>query len=581
MGEGQTDHPERPELDGGSIDGGDADTSEFVLGAGLDFANPNSSLAPLYLHTAGAVAVVALALIFVALTYVPIKHTDVWAHLRFGEVIAREHGLPEHEPFAETFADKDIPLVNFYWLDQLGAYLLFEWGSKLGGPDEDHRLGAGCVFLGAAFAGIVTLRLGLLLLAFRRLCGSTGTALVGMLLVVLMSLFVHLLILRPQVTGELAFAALLVPLSRPIVSRRGVVLMPLIVTLWANCHGSFPIGWLLIGAFLGGAIATAGLSSHKTNAMAGVLLTVYRDAQVRRLALALVLCVAAPALLNPYGPALYPAVWQLLDNPNVATMNEWQRIPFGELQGWVFLGSLVLLALLVYPSIAKKTSTSFTPTQILLVICFGGQAILHARGMVWWTMVLPWVAVPHLHALFEWKVPALAHPRQPPNLKKTILVAMIVLVLLLWSPPVLWAVWGDAPVGTQKVSRETPLRAARFLREQYEADTASKLSRCVFTSETVGDYLLWDLRLDPPIKLTCYTHVHCLPPDHWQRCMRVKEGRPGWQAELDRWGVQFLVVEPGINPGLAARIHESADRWEIVPNMGPLLVARRKGSLPP
>ena len=158
---------------------------------------------------------------------------------------------------------------------------------------------------------------------------------------------------------------------------------------------------------------------------------------------------------------------------------------------------------------------------------------------------------------------------------------MFVVALLMWSPPILWAVWGDAPSGARKVGRETPLQAVRYLRAQYEADTDGKLSRSIFTSETVGDYLLWDLRLNPPVKITCYTHVHLLPVEHWARCLRVKDGEDGWQEELDRWKVQFVVIEPAINPGLARRIRESPERWEVVPNMAPLLVAFRKGASPP
>ena len=141
--------------------------------------------------------------------------------------------------------------------------------------------------------------------------------------------------------------------------------------------------------------------------------------------------------------------------------------------------------------------------------------------------------------------------------------------------------FGERPSGSRCVSRETPLQADRYLREQYEADIDGKLSRSIFTSETVGDYLLWDLRLNPPVKITCYTHVHLLPTDHWQRCLIVKEGRPGWQDELDRWRVQFLVIEPAINPVLARHIRESPEHWVVVPNMGPLLAARRKEAMPP
>ena len=57
---------------------------EFVLGAGLDFADPNSRLAPLYLRTSGVVVAALLAVVFVLLSLAPVWHTDVWAHLRFG-----------------------------------------------------------------------------------------------------------------------------------------------------------------------------------------------------------------------------------------------------------------------------------------------------------------------------------------------------------------------------------------------------------------------------------------------------------------------------------------------------------------
>ena len=72
---------------------------EEPLGAGIDFADPNSRLAPWYLRPSHVVAAAVLAFLFCFMTYFPVWHTDLWAHLRFGETIAQTGHLPEHEAF--------------------------------------------------------------------------------------------------------------------------------------------------------------------------------------------------------------------------------------------------------------------------------------------------------------------------------------------------------------------------------------------------------------------------------------------------------------------------------------------------
>src|SRR6516225_1259578 len=96
---------------------------ELVIGAGIDFADPNSRLAPFYLRTSQVVALALLTFIFVAYTYLPVYHTDVWGHLRFGEYIVENAALPTHEMFSGDFADQSAPYINFQWLAQAGAYL--------------------------------------------------------------------------------------------------------------------------------------------------------------------------------------------------------------------------------------------------------------------------------------------------------------------------------------------------------------------------------------------------------------------------------------------------------------------------
>jgi hypothetical protein len=198
-------------------------------------------------------AAAVLAFVFFYLSNYRVWHTDVWAHLRFGEVIVTEHRLPEHEVFSGDFADQERPYLNFQWVAQAGNYLVYQLGAQLAGGDAERRLAGGALALATEHALVVTLRLFVLLLAFRRLTGALGMAVLGIVLVVAFSLD-HVLVHRPQMFGELCFALILLPLSRPVLSRRAVVLIPLVLTLWANCHGSFPMGFVVLGAFTAGSL---------------------------------------------------------------------------------------------------------------------------------------------------------------------------------------------------------------------------------------------------------------------------------------------------------------------------------------
>jgi hypothetical protein len=525
------------------------------LGAGLNFADPSSPLAPLYLRASHVVAVVVLAGVFVLSSHFPVWYTDVWGHLRFGEAIVRTGELPRREPFSGPFTDPEAPYVNYYWLAQAGAYLAFELGRQLAAPDFDHHLGGGVALLATSHALILTLRFLVLLGAFHRLTGSLPLALLGVGLAFVLGLY-HLSILRPQVLGEVAFACLLLALSRPVLSRRALVLVPLVFVIWANCHGSFLVGLALLGLVASGdwlLVAGDWLKSHLTPSPGPPVLPSSRPPWRRTLTL--VLSLTAVALLNPHGPFLLGHSWGLAQHANVGFMEEWKPLPLTGLGGMLFLGSVLLLVPLLRWSPAR-----FTPAQVLVLAGFGWQVLAHARMIGWWAMVLPWVAVPHLHAVYRRYLPPVLDETGRPDLRKTVLAAAAGAALWLWSAPAAWWCWGQAPRASQLVSARTPLAVARYLEDQYRRHAVPRGP--VFASETLGDYLLWDLRLDPPVHVFCYTHVHLFTPEHWRECLAVKNGDPGWQAVLDRHRVQFVVVEAELHPRLVEHIRLCPERWE-------------------
>jgi hypothetical protein len=573
----------------------------FEVGAGFDLSDPNSALAPFYCRTSHVVLVGFLAAFFTVFTLCPVWYTDVWAHLRFGQEIVRQCELPKHEPFPESFANKEAEYTHYQWLAQAGAYLLYQAGGALAGGDADHRLAGGAVFLASAHATILVLRLLLLYLAFQRLSKSPPVALLGVALVAGMGLMVHLIILRPQILGELAFAAVLLPLSRPLPSWRAAWLwVPLVFLLWANCHGSFVMGFVLLGAVTAGRALEVLRDSRHPRALVG-------DEQLRRLAVMVALSVAATCV-NPHGPHLLVNSYLLSQSENIQKMEEWKPLPYQYAVHYAFFGSVVLLAALL-----RLSPSRFTPAQVILLLGFGLQSVAHARMVVWWIMVFAWVAVPHIRAAagrLAGTIPWL-DDSSVPSFRKTAAAVTVAVSLLLWSQPASWLVWGQPPGPRARVASATPVHvldrirtvdAARVLGARLSAATpleaatlapALPPAHVIFASETLGDYLLWDLgqpgRL-PGTRVCCYTHVHLFDKEYWDRCMLVKEAKRGWQETLDKMAADVLVLEEdryeqarrreqGKPPGysnLIDHVREAGDRWQVISEPGqPVFIAQR------
>jgi hypothetical protein len=246
-------------------------------------------------------------------------------------------------------------------------------------------------------------------------------------------------------------------------------------------------------------------------------------------------------------------------------MEEWKQLPVKSLAGYLFLASILMMA-----ALARLSPRRFTATQVLLLVGIGVQVLAHWRVMVWWGFVVVWVALPHIQALLtRGRKAASARPR----LDMAALTLAVALVGLLLSGPVLWAA-GYRREPDRHVTDRTPWQVADYMREQYAANP--KLSRVIFTSETTGDYLFWNLRLDPPARVFCYTHVHLLTEKHWKECMQVKFAEPSWESILQREHVQFLIVENMLlYKQLMEAIQAAGDRWEVVFE-GPIFVAKRR-----
>src|SRR5207245_772936 len=144
-----------------------------------------------------------LCVIFVILNYAPLWHTDIWGHLKFGRWIVEHGELPARDPFC-PFASEEVGSIHYSWLSQTCLYAVYHVGEILAGGGPLERMAGGVAMLRLVHALLVVLRLGTLLVAFRRLSGSWPLAVAGVVLLIGLSLG-NLAIMRPQVFGELGF----------------------------------------------------------------------------------------------------------------------------------------------------------------------------------------------------------------------------------------------------------------------------------------------------------------------------------------------------------------------------------------
>ncbi len=231
-------------------------------------------------------------------------------HLRTGEYIL-DHGIPHHDVFSYTAPG--TKWVAQSWLAEVTYAVLYRSVGGIG-----IRLLVGAVGAGI---GILTYRLALRLVRDRIVaCGLTVAALAGIYTVWSE---------RPLLIGVLFLLVLLWVVEVPdcIVGRHPLVVIPVLMWLWANTHGTYQLGFAylglhLVGRWLDGAPPWAG--------------------RERRLLTGAAIAFAA-VFVNPYGVELVTFPIDLLSRGDILShIVEWKSPDFRQAWG-VALGLWIVV----------------------------------------------------------------------------------------------------------------------------------------------------------------------------------------------------------------------------------------------
>jgi hypothetical protein len=446
-------------------------------------------------------ALLPLALIFIATTCDRNYQTDLWHHLARGRAIVEEGRLLDADRFTYTVAGRPLRDANWGW-----QVLFF----------QVHQLG-GLPLVQVVNSLTLTVALGVLFALARRRAGSVRVA-SGVCIVTFFGLW-PLLLIRPQTFSLLLFVVLYALQEGARRRRWLLALAPPVLLLWANLHGGFPVGLVLVGCYA--LAALLGDSAERPG---------FRPADVARRtwpwAVCLGACMAA-TLLNPYGWRVYEYIRLTSSTAPARRIDEWLPAGLNLLTGKVWVASL--LGLLVLFAVSNRRPAM---RELCLMCCFLPAACGSARMIAWWLLVSAPVLAAQIGAVLpqRWRDgPVADNPSRGAAVVCGLLLVGMVLSLP-WLEPL-------NPV------MRLPGRAHRTEGDlQAVADRLADEGRGrLFTRFAWGEYMAW--ALTPHSTVFMDGRIEIFPDDVWEQYAAVTRGRADWEEVLASYGVDCLLLD--------------------------------------
>lgn len=440
-----------------------------------------------------------LTFLFVYATQ-PLADPDFWWHLKSGEVMAQTGGWLQSDPFNFSgdgmVSVREALILKGYWLWQVTAYGLY----SLFGFNGIFLLNFLTAF---AMAGVV-------IQSMRR--QQVGYALAIFLLgcgFFLLSAIYQLE--RPQVISFLFAAILLEFLARV---RDGGALgwsLPLLMLLWANLHGGFVVGDLILLCFAVGAAIE------------------YRHdlPRLRHLLIWTGMAIGA-SLLNPNGAMVFVEIFSFQASALMTGVSEYQSTWVKFQQGSWFV--VILWLLIALYALGIWSSRRLYWPEVFVALFLAGFSATYMRNVGFFALaMLPVIGFNVQRGIFlrSWSLsPAW----------KYLLVVMTV-GLLLWQANVDWQK-GRTAGGS---SLFTLAEASDFI-------LASGIQGRMFNSYESGGYFLW--KLYPSHRV--FIDGRGLDEDvfsDWKAItaasLEDQGGRKEFEVLLNRYDIDF-VVQPHI-----------------------------------
>lgn len=478
-----------------------------------------------------------IAIIWLFISVTPLPPNDLWWHMAAGRTMVDERAWLVTNRWAYTLP-ADAPYVYQSWFSEVILYGLWKLGNV--------------PLLTLARTLAITLSYGLLAWhAWRRTQGQ-GKAVTA-------SLFLAVLIgwnnwtLRPQTLALLPGAIFVVVLSEYIdrrISVRWLVLLPLLMVVWVNTHGSFVLGLGLlvlgwVGMLLSNAhqLRTRDMSvpsktqerSVSVSSVCPQSLQSYTWQELRWLTYT-TLATGLACLAHPIGLGMPGYVRSMITNPSLQRwFVEWQA-PTNDANllgtGFWFYVMLLLLAVLMAAAPRRPTATDLLWYCALAWLTIGGE-----RYAMWFGLLLFPLLATQLASIF----PPGRRVRTSPAFAVLYggVLGLMMFAVLPWFTPTRYLGPGALHLFARSgpynllLSNTTPLAATEWLANNPQPGR-------FWTDMSYTSYTIWRL---PEKQVFTDLRVELFPESIWEQYFAISRGDTHSLELLDTWQITHVMLD--------------------------------------
>ena len=428
---------------------------------------------------------------------------DFWAHAAVGRWICAHGGVPRHTLFLWT--NNSSEWVAHAWLTQVCYYGLMRAGGEKDGP-----------LLAALFTGLmVALSYYLVWRCWAR--RARVTVLTPIVFALGMRSSVLFYSARPQLFSSVFLVLLLTFLIRrqdlPRTGDKRIWLLPLLFVAWANFHGGFAVGLVLLTII--------------------ALCDLVQDKGLPRSRALLGACGACwlAAMISPYGVHVWASLRAVSSPLATALISEWKPAYAPPYLPWQFTGGAALLLELALMAWMLNPQRRYSQFGWLVAMAL---AFLQARRQLW-VLVLTSLAVMAANAEFLdtglrwnefWKARGVPKITRRWSLVSHALAALAIVAFLLeYRPWRLWPPRGEEPL--------VPHRMVAYLHDHPPAQP-------VFNGLDDSSYLLWALNGNPPLYINIFNESY--PPALLGDWHDIVLAGPRGRELLHRDGIRTVIM---------------------------------------
>jgi hypothetical protein len=458
----------------------------------------------------------------------PIRPHDYWWHLAVGRDIVANQQIPETDIYSYTRLGEPYPSYNIFWLMEVFLFVVY----RAGGPI--------LTILTQSF--LITYAYVVILWISYRKSQSWRTAAFGVLFAAAMG-FGNWNV-RPQAVTYLLGALIFLGITEYRLTKKKfwLALLPVVMIVWVNSHGSFPIGLALTGCWI--ADEAWNILMYQFRSRAWDLKPIFPSVFA-------FVTSALACLVNPLGFGSIAYFGGMASNTTVQNnILEWMPPTLNSLEGGIFYIGLLLLAVLLAES--PKRPNFF---EVVTFLLFGVLGIKYIRGVVWFGLVMGPVVAVHLAAIFAQLGWGTTPARQTASIRRLNLIFLVALIFLGFiSLPWFKQFFPFVPAKRGLISVETPIQATQYILDHH-------LSPQIFHDMAFGSYLIWAAQ--PTYKVFVDSRIELYPEEIWDDYWAISSAQSNWPALLDKYQVNTLMLEP-VKQAVLIEAVKKAPGWTLV-----------------